>query len=61
MFVLDDTVSKSSYIGPSYYSRPEQLKKEKCGKEVDIYALSIIFFEMNYPFSTEKEWLQVNI
>ena len=31
------------------------MKKESYGKQVDIYALGIIYFEMNRPFGTETE------
>ena len=45
---------KSQYIvGTSFYVSPEQ--KIPYGKEVDIYALGIIYFEMNCPFGTESE------
>lgn len=37
------------YVGTSRYNSPEQLKGERYGQEVDIYALGIIFFEMNCP------------
>ncbi|CAI8006163.1 eIF-2-alpha kinase GCN2 [Geodia barretti] len=46
---------KSNYVGTSYYISPEQNKKENYGREVDIYALGITFFEMNYPFITDME------
>jgi serine/threonine protein kinase len=45
---------KSQYIvGTSFYVSPEQ--KIPYGEEVDIYALGIIYFEMNCPFGTESE------
>ena len=46
---------KSNYVGTSYYISPEQNKKENYGREVDIYALGITFFEMNCPFITAME------
>ena len=57
--VLSEAASKSAHVGSSYYISPEQLLKEKYGKEVDIYALGIIFFEMNCPFSNEIQRLKV--
>ena len=47
---------KSHYVvGTSFYVSPEQNKKKAYGEEVDIYALGIIYFEMNCPFGTETE------
>lgn len=40
---------------------PEQNKKEKYGKEIDIYALGIIYFEMNHYFGSDMERCEVYI
>ena len=42
-------------MGTTWYISPEQRNREKYGKEVDIYALGIIYFEMNCPFETAME------
>ena len=42
-------------MGTTWYISPEQRKREKYGKEVDIYALGIIYFEMNCPFETDMQ------
>ena len=42
-------------MGTWYYISPEQDRQEQYGKEVDIYALGITYFEMNCPFHTEME------
>ena len=46
-------------MGTWYYISPEQDRQEQYGKEVDIYALGITYFEMNCPFHTEMERLKV--
>ena len=50
---------KSQYVGTSFYVSPEQEQKIPYGKKVDIYALGIIYFEMNCPFGTESERYKV--
>lgn len=42
-----------AYIAPELYDDDE--KKYVYGKEVDVYSLGIILFEMCYPFNTEME------
>ena len=54
-------VSKTMYQGTHFYISPEQKKKESYGKMVDVYALGIIYFEMNCPFGSEKERREVII
>ena len=34
---------------------PEQLEHTRCTEKVDIYALGVIYFEMNYVFTTAHE------
>ena len=40
---------------------PEQLSGKRYNEKVDIFALGIIFFELNCPFSTEMERFKVYI
>ena len=47
--------SQSKYLGTRLYMSPEQNKKEKYGKEVDVYALGIIYYEMNHYFGSDSE------
>ena len=51
----------SNYLGTRFYISPEQEKKEEYGNKVDVYALGIIYFEMNFPFHTEMERTKVII
>ena len=50
---------RSNYVGTSLYMSPEQMKKERYDNKVDIYALGVIFFEMNCPLATEAERCKV--
>ena len=45
----------SSNLGTAFYVSPEQNAGRQYTEKVDIYALGIIFFEMNCPFGTEME------
>ena len=38
--------------GTELYRSPEQRAKEKYNSKVDIFALGLIFFELNYPMIT---------
>ena len=49
----------SNYLGTKPYISPEQEKKEEYGNKVDVYALGIIYFEMNFPFVTGMERTKV--
>jgi serine/threonine protein kinase len=55
----ESALPKSKYVGTRVYMSPEQNKRENYGKEVDIYALGIIYFEMNCPFVTDSERIEV--
>lgn len=48
-------LSFSGRAGTPLYMSPEQLEHTRCTGKVDIYALGIIFFEMNYVFKTQAE------
>lgn len=52
-------VSQSKYQHTSFYISPEQNNRGEYGQKVDVYALGIIFFEMNYPFSSVEERCKV--
>ena len=38
---------------------PEQREGKGCDHKADIYALGVIFFELNYPFTTDSERFKV--
>lgn len=46
----EDAVSLSKYLRTSFYISPG-----KYGKKSDVYALGVIYFEMNYPFGPDEE------
>ena len=54
-------VSQTKYQGTHFYISPEQKNNESYGKMVDVYALGIIYFEMNCPFGSEEERHEVTI
>ena len=54
-------VSFSGLAGTPLYMSPEQLEHTRCTAKVDIYALGIIYFEMNYVFETAHERQRVSI
>ena len=54
-------MSQSRDVGTSFYISPEQNNKERYGKMVDVYALGIIYFEMNCPFGSDTERCKVII
>lgn len=56
---MSEGVSHSKYLGTTVYISPEQKKKKDYWNVVDIYALGIIYFEMNYPFRTDAERFKV--
>ena len=47
-------VSFSGQAGTPLYMSPEQLEHTRCTEKVDIYALGVIYFEMNYVTVHEK-------
>ena len=53
--------SPSSIAGTLLYMSPEQREGRGCDHKADIYALGVIFFELNYPFTTDSERFKVYI
>ena len=51
--------SPTYYAGTPLYMSPEQRKGKGCDQKADIYALGVIFFELNCPFKTESERYKV--
>jgi serine/threonine protein kinase len=45
----------SGQAGTPLYMSPEQLEHTRCTEKVDIYALGVIYFEMNHVFRTSHE------
>ena len=41
--------------GKKLYMSPELLRCGRCTEKVDIYSLGVIYFEMNYVFTTRHE------
>ena len=52
-------VSLSGMAGTPLYMSPEQLEHTRCTEKVDIYALGVIYFEMNNVFGTNHERVKV--
>jgi len=48
-------VSFSGHAGTPLYMSPEQIEHSRCTEKVDIYSLGVIYFEMNYVFTTGHE------
>ena len=48
-------VSFSGQVGTPLYMSPEQLEHTRCTEKVDIYALGVIYFEMNNIFGTGEK------
>ena len=53
-------VSFSGQAGTPLYMSPEQLEHTRCTEKVDIYALGVIYFEMNCVFQTDHEKVKVS-
>ena len=53
--------SPSSIAGTLLYMSPEQREGRGCDHKADIYALGVIFFELNYPFITDSERFKVHV
>ena len=51
--------SRSSQAGTFMYMAPEQIEKRKYNEKVDIFALGVIFFELNCPLLTDMERFKV--
>ena len=50
----------SSFAGTFHYMSPEQLAGERYNQKVDIYAMGVIYFELNCPFATQAERFKVD-
>lgn len=50
----EDALSLNKYLSTSFYISPE-----KYGKKSDVYALGVIYFEMNYPFGPDEDHTEV--
>ena len=48
-------VSLSGMAGTPLYMSPEQLDHTRCTEKVDIYALGVIYFEMNNVFDKNEK------
>ena len=48
-------------VGTRLYMSPEQLEGKNYDNKVDIYALGLIFIELNYPFTTYQERVKVKL
>ena len=48
-------VSFRGVYGHELYMSPEQIEHSRCTEKVDIYSLGVIYFEMNYMFTTRHE------
>ena len=55
----DEAAAHSSNVGTSLYMSPEQKSGDPYDEKVDIYALGVIYFEMNCPFKTQMERTKV--
>ncbi|KAG8220630.1 kinase-like domain-containing protein [Butyriboletus roseoflavus] len=58
----DLTLGKRNIVGTKLYIAPEVLSRKKGPRnhnKADMYSLGIVFFEMNYPFSTGAERIAV--
>ena len=53
--------SYSGLVGTQFYMAPEQMAGRRYDKKVDIFALGVIFFELNCPFSTPEQRVQVRV
>ena len=53
--------SQGYYAGTPLYMSPEQRQGKGCDQKADIYALGVIFFELNCPFRTESQRYKVCI
>lgn len=53
--------SHSSLVGTFHYMSPEQLAGDRYNQKVDIYAMGVIFFELNCCFATQTERAKVCI
>ena len=54
----EDSRTLTNDVGTKLYNSPEQLEGKKYGPKVDMYAMGLIFLELNYhymEFSHEKQ------
>ena len=58
---LGEDPSHTSNIGSHFYMSPEQMLGALYDQKVDIFSLGVIFFELNYIFTTEMERAKVRM
>ena len=54
----EDSRTLTNDVGTKLYNSPEQLEGKKYGPKVDMYAMGLIFLELNYHYmesSHEKQ------
>ncbi|KAH8828108.1 other/PEK/GCN2 protein kinase [Flagelloscypha sp. PMI_526] len=52
---MTQNIGTRIYIAPEILARPSTKGPKRYHHKADLYSLGIVFFEMNYPFSTESE------
>ena len=53
--IIEDGSDQTNYVGTLLYMSPEVENSSKYDQKADIFALGVILFEMNTPFTTQME------